>query len=160
MLLVCVRVLMIVSVALYLVPTGAHLFELPGKMPMSPTDYMAVQTIYTGWALFGIVIFAAMLLTLLHAILRRGERVVLLLSLAALLCFVATQVVFWMFTYPMNVASSNWTVTPDHFETARRQWEYSHAASAALTFLALLAITSAVAIDAGPPQRRSSAQLR
>ena len=47
MLLVCVRVLTIVSVALYLVPTGAHLFELPGKMAMSPTDYMVMQTIYT-----------------------------------------------------------------------------------------------------------------
>jgi hypothetical protein len=127
---------------------------------MSPTDYMVMQTIYTGWALFGIVIFAAMLLTLLHAILRRSERVALLLSLAAFVCLVATQVIFWMFTYPMNVASSNWTVTLDHFETARRQWEYSHAASAVLTFLALVAITAAVAIDAGPPQRRSSAPSR
>ena len=36
MLLVCVRVLAIVSVALYLVPTGAHLFELAGKMALSP----------------------------------------------------------------------------------------------------------------------------
>ena len=160
MLLVCVRVLTIASVALYLVPIGAHLFELPGKMAMSPTDYMVMQTIYTGWALFGIVIFAAMLLTLLHAIMRRSERVALLLSLAAFVCLVATQVIFWMFTYPMNVASSNWTVTPDHFETARRQWEYSHAASAVLTFLALVAITAAVAVDAGPPQRRSSTQLR
>jgi len=160
MLLACVRVLTIASVALYLVPTGAHLFELTGKMAMSPANYTAVQTIYTGWALFGIVIFAAVLLTLLHAVLRRRERVVLLLSVAAFLCLVATQVVFWMFTFPMNVASSNWTVTPDHFETARRQWEYSHAASAVLTFLALIAITSAVAIDAGPPQLRSSAPPR
>jgi hypothetical protein len=160
MMLVYVRVLMIASVALYLVPTGAHLFELPGKMAMSPTDYMVMQTIYTGWALFGIVIFAAMLLTLLHAVLCRGGRTVLLLSLASFLCLVATQAIFWTFTYPINVASSNWTVTPDHFETARRQWEYSHAASAVLTFLALIAITLAVAIDAGPAQWRSSTQLR
>lgn len=160
MLLACVRVLTIVSIALYLVPTGAHLFELAGKMTMSPPDYMVVQTIYSGWALFGIVILAAMLLTLLHAVLRRGERTVLLLSLASFLCLVATQVIFWVFTYPMNVASSNWTVTPDHFDTARPQWEYSHAASAVLTFLALVAIASAVAIDAGRRQRRSSAQLR
>ena len=40
---------------------------------------------------------------------RRSERVALLLSLAAFVCLVATQVIFWMFTYPMNVASSNWT---------------------------------------------------
>ena len=89
MLLVCVRVLAIVSVALYLVPTGAHLFELAGKMALSPADYMLVQGLYRGWALFGIVIFAALLLTLLHAILRRRERIVLILSLAAFFCLVA-----------------------------------------------------------------------
>ena len=65
-----------------------------------------MQGLYRGWALFGIAIFAAMLLTLLHAILRRRERIVLILSLAAFVCLVATQVIFWMFTYPMNVASS------------------------------------------------------
>ena len=157
MLLVCVRVLAIVTVALYLVPTGTHLFELAGKMALSPADYMTVQGLYRGWALFGIVVFAAMLLTLLHAILRRRERSVLILSLAAFFCLVGTQVVFWVFTYPMNVASSNWTVNPEHFEAARRQWEYSHAASAMLTFLALIAIASAVAVDPGRPQQRSSA---
>jgi hypothetical protein len=160
MVLVCVRVLAIVSIALYLVPAGAHLFELPTKMALSPPDYMIVQGIYKGWALFGIVVFAAMAMTLLYAILRRRERSVFVLSLIALFCLVVTQIVFWAFTYPMNVASSNWTVTLDHFETARRQWEYSHAASAVLTFLALVAITAAVAIDAGPPQRRSSAPSR
>jgi hypothetical protein len=147
MLFVCVRVLAIVSVALYLVPTGAHLFELAGKMALSPPDYMLAQGLYRGWALFGIVIFAALVLTLQHAILLRRERIVLVLSLAAFFCLVATQVIFWVFTYPMNVASGNWTVTPEHFETARRQWEYSHAASAGFTFVALIAITLSVAID-------------
>jgi hypothetical protein len=157
MVLVCVRVLAIVSVALYLVPAGAHLFELPTKMALSPPDYMIVQGIYKGWALFGIVVFAAMAMTLLYAILRRRERSVFVLSLIALFCLVVTQILFWAFTYPMNVASSNWTVTPERFETAWRQWEYSHSASAVLTFLALIAIASAVAADAGRPQQRSSA---
>jgi hypothetical protein len=145
--LVFVRLLAIVSVALYLVPTGAHLFELAGKMALSPADYMLVQGLYRDWALFGIVIFAALLLTLLHAILRREERIILFLSFSSFFCLVATQVIFWVFTYPMNVASGNWTVTPEHFEMARRQWEYSHAASAVLTFLALIAITSSAVID-------------
>jgi len=138
MALTIVRVLGLVSIALYLIPTGAHLFELPGKMMMSPNNYMVVQRIYTGWALFGLVIFAAMLLTLLHAIMLRRERASLALSLGALLCLVTTQVIFWLFTYPMNVASQNWTVTPEPFEAARHQWEYSHAASALLTFAALV----------------------
>src|SRR5262249_23537988 len=58
-------------------------------------------------------------------------------SLAAFLCLAATQGIFWMFTYPMNVASNNWTVTPADFEVARRQWEYSHAVNAVLRKIAL-----------------------
>jgi hypothetical protein len=46
----------------------------------------------------------------------------------------------------MNVESNNWTVTPADFEAARRQWEYSHAVSAVLTFIALVAITTSVVI--------------
>ena len=60
--------------------------------------------------------------------------------MAALLALAATQGVFWAFTYPVNVATRFWTVSPDVFETARRQWEYSHAISAVLTFVAFVAI--------------------
>ena len=147
MLLVLVRVLSIVAVALYLVPTGAHLFELAGKLAMSPTDYMATQRIYSGWALFGIVAVVAILLTLAHAILRRRECCVFVLSLVAFVCLLATIVVFAVFTYPVNVASRNWTVMPGQLEAARRQWEYSHATSALLTFVALIALTTAIATD-------------
>jgi hypothetical protein len=147
MLLVLVRVLSIVAVALYLVPTGAHLFELAGKLAMSPADYMATQRIYSGWALFGIVAVVAILLTLAHAILRRREWCVFVLSLVAFVCLLATIAVFAVFTYPKNVASRNWTVMPEQFEAARRQWEYSHATSALLTFVALIALTTAIATD-------------
>ena len=147
MALTCLRVLAIASVALYLVPTGAHLFELVGKMAMSPSEYMSAQQIYRGWSLFGFVMLLALLSIAIHAVARRHLRGVFILSLVAEACLFATAVVFWRFTYPMNVASNNWTVMPDQFEAARRQWEYSHAASAVLTFLALLAIAASVAVD-------------
>jgi hypothetical protein len=38
-----------------LVPVGAHLFELPNKIGLSEEHYFLVQSIYRGWALFGIV---------------------------------------------------------------------------------------------------------
>lgn len=142
-----VRLLAVVSVALCLVPAGAHFFELANKMSLSPAEYMTVQKIYAGWSFFGIAIVAALLLTLMHTFMVRGNRSAFLLSLTALLCLAATQVIFWMFTYPMNVASNNWTVTPEDFEAARRQWEYSHAVNAVLTFVALVAITLAVLAD-------------
>ena len=66
------------------------------------------------------------------------------LSLAALLCLAAAQASFWIFTFPMNLASANWSRIPAQFEAARRQWEYSHAAGAALTLVALLALIASL----------------
>jgi len=138
-----IQPLAIVAVALYLVPTGAHLFELPHKMRLSPVEYMTVQQIYAGWQLFGIAITVALLTTLVNTILVRADRRAFASSFAAFLALAATQSVFWAFTYPVNVATRFWTVSPEPFETARQQWEYSHAASALLTFVALVAIVFA-----------------
>ena len=140
------RFVAIASVAICLVPAGAHLFELQNKIGLLPTEYMIVQRIYAGWWLFGIPIIAALLLTALHAAMARSSRG-FLLSLLALVCLATTQAIFWTFTYPMNAASNNWTVMPDGFEEARRQWEYSHAVNAALTFAAFVAITLSVLAD-------------
>jgi hypothetical protein len=144
MLLKFLSLIAVVSVAICLVPVGAHFFELANKMSMSQPEYMAVQKIYAGWSFFGIAVVAALLLTLTHTFMMRGDRAAFFLSLVAFLCLAATQGVFWVFTYPVNVASNNWTVTPADFEAARRQWEYSHAISAVLTFVALVAITASV----------------
>jgi hypothetical protein len=76
-----------------------------------------------------------------------SRRNAFLLSLAAVLCLAATQVIFWMFTYPINAASNNWTTMPANFEVARRQWEYSHAVNTVLTFVALVTITLSVFAD-------------
>lgn len=135
-----VRLLAILLVAICLVPAGTHLFEMPHKIELPPAQYMIVQGIYAGWALFGIPILAALILTGVHTWMVRRNPAAFALSLAAFLCLVATQVIFWSFTYPMNVASDNWTQMPEHFEAARRQWEYSHAVNAVITFLALIAI--------------------
>jgi hypothetical protein len=140
-----VGVLAVVAVAIYLVPVGAHLFELPNKIGLPPEQYMIVQRVYSGWALFGIAIVAALVLTLWHARLVRSSPRAFKLALVAFACLAATQAIFWTLTYPVNVASANWTSMPASFEAARRQWEYSHAASAILTFAAFLAILLSVA---------------
>ena len=142
-----VRLLAVVGVALYSIPAGAHLFELANKMYLPPAEYMIVQRIYAGWSLFGVAIVAALFLTSIHTFIVRADRTAFLLSLTSVLCLIATQMIFWAFTYPMNVASNNWTVTPENFEAARRQWEYSHAVNAVITFAAFVAITSSVLVD-------------
>ena len=144
MLLKSFRLFTIVMVALCLVPAGAHFFELTNKMSLSPVAYMTVQKIYSGWSFFGVPIIAALLLTSIHAFMMRNDRAAFLMSVAAALCLAATQVVFWMFTYPINVSTDNWTVAPETFEAARRQWEYSHAVNAVLTFVAFVAIILSV----------------
>ena len=144
MLLKFLGLIAVVSVAICLVPAGAHFFELANKMSMSSPEYMTVQKIYAGWSFFGIAVIAAILITLIHTFMVRSDRTAFFISLAAFLCLAATQGIFWMFTYPMNVASNNWTATPAAFEAARRQWEYSHAVNAVLTFVALIAITASV----------------
>src|SRR5215471_7814225 len=83
----------------------------------------------------------------IHTFMVRADRTAFLLSLTSVLCLAATQMIFWAFTYPMNVASNNWTITPENFEAVRRQWEYSHAANAVITFIAFVAITSSVLVD-------------
>src|SRR5215207_7522778 len=47
--------------ALILVPSGGHLFELPGKINLSREAYFTVQQIYAGWAWFAVAIGAAIL---------------------------------------------------------------------------------------------------
>jgi hypothetical protein len=147
--------LAIVSTALYLVPGGAHLFELPNKMAMAPADYMVVQRIYAGWQLFGIVHAVAFLSTLAHTVLVRSERAAFAYSVVAVIGLAAALAVFAMLTYPINAASEFWTVTPQPFETARRQWEYSHAVSAVLTFASLIAIVLSALSYRGVVDRRT-----
>jgi Ni/Fe-hydrogenase subunit HybB-like protein len=134
----------IIAVAVCLIPAGAHLFELPNKMALAPSDYMTAQQIYSGWALFGIAIHAAIAFTLAHALVAWRDRRARWLSLSGLAAILVTQAIFWTYTFPMNALTKNWTVAPDDFEAVRRQWEYSHAANAGLTFLALVLIVAAV----------------
>jgi len=134
----------ILSTALYLVPTGAHLFELPNKMALAPADYMLVQRIYSGWQWFGVVIAVAIVATAGLAVRMRGDRTAFPWAMVAAFCLMAALADFLAFTYPVNRATAFWTSLPDSFEAARRQWEYSHAAAAVLTVVALLATVTAV----------------
>lgn len=144
MFLATVRFLSLLFVALALAPSAAHLLELPHKIALSHDDYLVVQQIYRGWALLGIVVFGALVSTLLLAIVSRRRPRQFALALAAFLCIVATQVVFWIYTYPTNAATHNWTVLPQGWEALRAQWEYSHATGAVLNVAAMILLILAM----------------
>ncbi len=137
------RFLSIFLVGLALAPALAHLLELPNKIALPAEDYRTVQQIYRGWALLGIVVFSAVLSTLATWIVLRKARLPHAGTLLALVCLLAAQAVFWIWTYPANQQTENWTVLPDAWRALRAQWEYSHAAGAVLNLIAFVALLAA-----------------
>jgi hypothetical protein len=137
-------------VALALVPAGAHLAELPHKVRLPARDYLVVQQLYAGWSLFRSVASGALLSTGVLTVLERRQPRLLAAALLAFLCILCTQIVFRVFTQPANRATRNWTVLPENWMQLRKQWEYSHAASAVLNLIALFALLyAAVSQESG-----------
>jgi hypothetical protein len=139
----CVSVLL---TAFVMAAAVAHLLELPSKMTLNGAEYLTVQQIYRGWALLGVVIYAALASTLMLAVMVRNQRRAWHLVATAIVCMVAAQVVFWAFTYPVNRETSNWTLLPEHWQHLRIRWEFSHAAGAVLQFSALAALVASLLV--------------
>jgi hypothetical protein len=123
--------------ALELVPSGAHLFELTHKIGLSQDSYLIVQQIYRGWALFGIVLIAAIVTNLAIAVALWRRAQPYWSSLAAGSLLAVTLGIFFLWIYPVNQATDNWTIAPADWQRLRLQWELSHAVNAILTFGAL-----------------------
>ena len=132
--------LSVVLVALALGPSLAHVLELPNKIGLSAQDYLTVQQIYRGWAWLGAILFSALAATLVVAVQARATRRAFTLALLAAACLASMLAVFFVFTYPVNLATDNWTFLPRGWEALRARWEYSHAAGALLNFAALVAL--------------------
>ena|SRR5688572_9594732 len=130
----------VLLVALALGPSLAHLLELPNKIGLPAQDYLTVQQIYRGWAWLGAILLPALATTLLVALKARTSRPAFTLALVAAACLATMLAVFFVFTYPVNLATDNWTILPRGWESLRVRWEYSHAAGALLNFAALVAL--------------------
>ena len=139
-----IQFLAIILTALALVPSGAHLAALPNKIGMTQAAYFVAQQVYAGWAFFGIVLFGALAANLAHTIVlcRLGRSFGY--ALASFLFIAANLVIFFVWTFPINQATSNWTVVSTNWNELRSQWEYSHATNAVVTFAALVCVVIAV----------------
>jgi hypothetical protein len=135
------RFLSILFTAVSMSAGFAHLFELPHKIDLPRDEYLIVQQIYRGWALLGIAVIGALVSTLVLSVLMRGNYRMFYLTLTATVCIALSLIVFFTFTYPVNQQTVNWTVLPENWQELRRQWEYSHAASAGLYFVAFITLT-------------------
>jgi hypothetical protein len=130
------RFLAVVITGLSLVAPAAHAFELLNKIGLPKAEYFVVQQIYSGWWMVGLLLPLAFLANVGNAIALRDDRAALMLSIAAAALIALNLVIFMLFTQPANAATQNWTMQPENWEALRTQWEYSHAANAAVNFIA------------------------
>jgi hypothetical protein len=133
-----------VFVALMLGVSLAHLLALPNKIDLTRNDYLISQQVYRGWSLAAVLVIGALFSTLLLAIFTRHTRAISIPVLIAFLLLAASQVIFWVYTFPANQQTNNWGYLPDNWMQLRKQWEYSHAAGAVLNFLAFTCLLMAV----------------
>lgn len=84
--------------------------------------------------------------TLLLTVMVRKAPKVFILSFIALLCIVGNLIVFFTFTYPVNVQTDNWTMLPENWPALRNLWEYSHAVNAGLYLIALIFLILSVLV--------------
>jgi hypothetical protein len=141
--LMLIRFLAVIVTGLAVIAPAAHFFELPGKIHMSEEDYFVVQRIYLGWWVIGLFLPAAFVANLALAVVVRHDMLAFWLAVAATALIVVNLAIFIVWTQPANAATENWAVRPENWQALRRQWEYSHAVNAGVTFLAFCAATLA-----------------
>lgn len=146
----------LLSTALAMCPYVAHLMALPNKIDLSPQEYFKIQQIYTGWSYSAIVILLSFVSTCTLSVLLRNYADAFRLALASAFCIGISLVIFFMFTFPANQVTENWTSQPYDWQTLRLNWEYSHAANAlfyvaaeALLILSILSFSTVAAGDEG-----------
>lgn len=130
--------------ALALMPAGEQVFELSGKLALSPADYVMVQSVHHAWVLFASTMLVASAAIGLHSYLVSRNATSFGWSMVALVLVGAAQIVFWAIAYPANAATEGWSVVPVDFELLRRRWEYAFAAAGILSFAGLLALVRSI----------------
>lgn len=134
----------LLATALALGGALAHALELPAKIGMSSQDYFVAQRLYAGWNRLAYLLAAELAGMIAVIVVYRDAPRVVWPAVVAIGGLVGAQTVFWLFTFPANQATVNWTVVPDNWDALRRQWEYSHLAGAGFQLLAFLALLVAV----------------
>lgn len=128
----------------------AHAFELPNKIGLPRNEYFVVQQIYMGWNRLAFVLAVQLLAIIAIIFLYWNEPAVRLPATVALAGLIAAQAIFWIFTFPANQATANWTSVPENWEWFRTRWEYSHLAGALCQLVTMGALVVAV-LSAGRP---------
>jgi hypothetical protein len=141
----------LLSTALALGAALAHALELPNKISLSEHEYFIVQKAYRGWDRLAFLLLVELCSMSAVAVQWRHEPRILWPTVIAIACLLCAQAAFWIYTYPANTATHNWTTVVPDWQARRRQWEYSHAVGAVFQVLAMNALTIA-ALSRDPPR--------
>lgn len=130
-------------------PSFGHALEAYNKFGLDREGYLTAQRLYDGWALLGIIVYPSILLTTALVLALRKRGLSLAGALVALILQIWAQVMFWLFTWPANVATDQWTTMPPDWMDLRAQWEYAHMIGAALNLAAVIALILSLLAYAG-----------
>jgi hypothetical protein len=165
------QILTVILVAVAMALALAHALELPGKMRLDRETYYAMQPIYyPGFTVGGgIGEVGGTISTIVLLLLEPPGSAGFWPTLVALVGLVGMQVVYWLFTHPVNKfwvegedldrfgsgffsfganqsRLGNETRPPD-WTRLRDRWEYSHVARAGLASVSLIALVVAISMN-------------
>lgn len=145
------RFLTIMLTALSLGPALGHQLELPAKMTYDGALWLTVsKTLYATFGTVGAAFeVGAVIATLVLAILVRERRPAFGWTILAAVCVILTHAAFWIWLAPVNATIAALTVDtlPADWMALRNQWEYTHAARAALQIVALGALAISILVE-------------
>jgi hypothetical protein len=150
----------LITTALPLGATTAHVMELPNKVMLDGPLWLAIQqNLYRGWGpVAGPFEIVAALTAWVLVYRARGRRPAFALTLVAALCLSGMIAVFFIFNAPVNAAVAGWTAAtlPPDWPDYRLRWESGHAVSFVLALVAFCALlrTAFVDVHADAMQRR------
>jgi Domain of unknown function (DUF1772) len=162
------QILTVILVAVAMALALAHALELPGKLRLGKDTYYAMQSIYyPGFTIGGgIGEGAGTISTIVLLFFTPFGNADFWLTLVALIGLIGMQVVYWLFTHPVNKfwlegedldrfssgffsfgakrsRLTNVTRPPDWTEL-RDRWEYSHVVRAGLAMSSFIALVIAI----------------
>lgn len=135
-------------------PAAAHLVQLPERLALSDLDYLFLQRIDGGGAMYWLLVAGALVADVMLVFLYRRRPQGRLVSLAAVFMALAVLVGF-LWIYPAARETAGWTLLPADWQQLRGRWEYAQATNAVLIFLSLC-----VLILAAPSGRRRPVRQR
>jgi len=133
-------------------PPVAHVLELPNKLALDASLWLAVQQhLYRGWGPFfgGPVEIIALATTVTLLAARRRDAAPMRLTLVAALAYAGMIATFFVFNDPVNAALNAWTPStiPSDWPNYRLRWEIGHALAALLSIVAIVSLVRAWIIE-------------